>query len=204
MPEPCLAGVSHWNSFTFFCEFMKKNITVTGEFDQYRPFDDLGLTFANRPMHRITFDLEQGALERLAQRFANRVYRAARRVNGKRLEWSSLVLRFDDETFVVLTASYGHRGEVYASTAKRTEEVYRQLAPVLQECVAKSEPSFYMLQHDGSEITTEEILDVPEALPEELMQMYYGGDIAEWIAGFAQHPRQDRRHHDPRRAARYR
>lgn len=162
---------------------MKKNVTVTGEFDQYRLFDDLGLTFANRPMYRITFELQQAAIKRLAERFATRVFRAARRVEGERLELASLVLRFDEETFVVVT-NYNGRGEVYAATHKRTEEVYQQLAPVLAECEAKSKPSFYMLQHDGSEFSTEEIVDVPEMLSEELMRLYYGADISEWIAGF--------------------
>jgi hypothetical protein len=168
---------------------MNKGVTVTGEFDMHRPFDDLGLTYAMRPLYRITFELEQATIERLAQRFSDRIYRSYRRVTANGLELATLVLRFDDETFVMAMASYSQRGEVYAPSAERAEIVYRQLEPILKECAVASKPAFYMLRCDGNDISAEEITDVPEPLADDLMTLYYGRDINEWIQGFDRHTR---------------
>ncbi len=168
---------------------MNKGVIVTGEFDVHRPFDDLGLRYARRPLYRVTFELEQAAIELLAQRFADRIFRSYRRVTADGLEWVTLVLRFDDETFVMVMGNYSQTGEVYAASAARAEAVYRQLEPILKECAVASKPAFYMLRCDGSEISAEEITDVPQPLANDLMRLYYGQDIDEWIQGFEQRTR---------------
>jgi hypothetical protein len=168
---------------------MNKAVTVTGEFDIHRPFDDLGLTYARRPLYRITFELEQAAIQLLAQRFADRIFRSYRRVTADGLELVTLVLRFDDETFVMAMGNYSQRGEVYAASAERAEAVYRQIEPILKECEATSKPAFFMLRYDGSEISAEEITDVPQPLANDLMRLYYGQDIDEWIQDFEQRTR---------------
>jgi len=168
---------------------MKQRVTVTGEFDIHRPFDDLGLAYATRPLYRITFELEQAAIERLAQRFSDRIYRSYRRATADGLELAALVLRFDPETFVMAMTSYSQRGEVCAATAERAEAVYRQIEPVLKEDAETPKAVFYMLRYDGCDVSAEAIKDVPELLPGDQMSLYYGSDIGEWIQTFDQRTR---------------
>src|ERR1051326_981203 len=168
---------------------MKQRVTVTGEFNIHQPFDDLGLAFASRPLYRITFELEQKAIERLAQRFADRIYRSYRRAKADGLELVALVLRFDDDTYVMAMTSYSQTGEVCAPTAERADAVYRQIEPVLKECAVAPRSAFYMLRYDGCEVSAEEIKDVPELLSDDLMNLYYGPDIGEWVQSFDQRTR---------------
>jgi hypothetical protein len=163
---------------------MSNNKTITGEFDLHRPFDDLALRFADRPIYRISFEMEPDTIALMARRFADRVYRSSRMARHDGLHWMSMVLRFDDETFVFMQAHRLMRGEVCASDPGRAEAVYRELAPVFNELASVVKRVFYMLRHDGCDISTEEITDLPTIVPDDMLPLYYGEDILDWMTRF--------------------
>src|SRR5262249_779680 len=140
-----------------FSQFMNKAVTVTSEFDVRHLFDDVGLAFANRPLYRITFDVETAAVQRLTERFQDRVFRSCHRAGSQGRQLETVLFRFDDDTFVLAMGDYRQRGEVYAATAERAEAVYRELGETLREIPARRPPSFYMLRQDCDDISTEEV-----------------------------------------------
>ena len=163
---------------------MNKSVAVFGKFDADELFADLGLDFAMRPVYRISFELDQKAVQCLAEKFADRIFRSCRRATPQGLQWELLLLRFSDDAVAVAMGDYRQTGEVYAATASQAEAIYQELNAALRPESATPKPFFYMLRMDYSDVSTEVIRDVPAKLEDDFLQLCYGTDIMEWMDTF--------------------
>src|ERR1700744_1084136 len=108
-------------------------------------FADLSLAFADRPVFRLGFAIDEHAVEVLLKHFADRVSRAHRWRNHESVEWQEAVLRFDERAFAYIQ-NWGRRSvRGYCDSLGRAEVLEKQLRDALPPRVKDPEvPWFYM------------------------------------------------------------
>lgn len=161
----------------------ENHVVLHSEFKLDNDLSDLGEAFVRGPLFEISFDLDsETALDTLAEVYGYRILRAFRSHEDGKLVWNRLVLRFAHDAFVV--AKNWGVGYVYAGTAEKAEAILAELLTVLGDVPKPAEPAFYMLRRDGSEIATDAIRNMPDALSDEFIDLAYGDDAREWMDSF--------------------
>ena len=163
---------------------MSKSLSIISEFDQHDVMSDLGLRFADSSLHRIIFDLVDADVDTLAATYRDRIFRARRRAAHDRLHWSTLLLRFGENTFLLAFGNGREWGEIFAPTAEEAAALHTEIAAKLQASRPPAAPFFYMLRHDD-EFLTERVEQLPDDPGDEFLQLCYGQDIDLWLGQFA-------------------
>lgn len=163
---------------------MNRTISVEGDAAFSGVMADLSLDFALSPVHRIGFDIDECGIQLLAERYADRIFRARQWSNQEKLAWRSLLLRFDDGMYVLALGDGHNWGEVIAPSAEGARALHGELREVLKSKLARSKHAFYMLRYDYNEFEADPIENLPESVDAEFLRLCYGDDIGAWIAKF--------------------
>lgn len=159
---------------------------VTSSDMENQVFADLALTFADRPLFRFGFMIDETAMEILLKRFPDKIFRGYRWSNDEDRRWVQAVLRFDDSCFVHIQNKINRCVRIYADTVERAEAVEKQIREALPPPVKKpDEPYFYMLRQDDGMFSIEKVINRSVAMDEEGMQLCYGTDSLTWVSDFA-------------------
>jgi ATPase family associated with various cellular activities (AAA) len=166
-------------------ESMNQSITFTGDWALHGIMSDLGVDYALSPFHRIGFGIDNVGIQALFERYPDHVFRARQWFGQETLSWTTLLLRFEGNAFVVANGDGRNWGEVIAPTAERVRELHEELQRVLRG-KQKAKPAFYMLRYDYNELSADPIENIPEATSDTFLRLCYGEDILDWIAGFSE------------------
>ena len=150
-------------------------------------FADLALAFADRPLFRFSFAINDTAMELLLKHYADKICRVYRWRNESGSKNHQAVIRFDSTTFVYIYAYHSKWLKIYTDTQEKAEALEKEIRELLPPPVKKpDEPWFYMLREDcGEGFSIEKVLNKAPALDEESLQLCYGADSPAWIADFA-------------------
>ena len=147
---------------------------------------DLVMEFALSPFHRVGFNVDEDGIQALSERYRGRIFRARQWFADGKLTWTTLVLRFDDNAFVVIYGSGSNWAEIVAPTAKQVHELHAEVRRVLQSVEKPKQPAFFMLRYDNTEIEADPIQNLPEAVTDNFLRLCYGEDILDWISIFSE------------------
>lgn len=150
---------------------------------------DFASVFCLSSLHIIEFDTNDEAIERLYARYKDRAVRSLRAANNGCVTWSSLVLRFAENEFVIARGDGCNDCEVLAPTRERADEILRELRDTVGETTRTEKPGFAMLRHESGDIHCEREENLPEPAADEFLKLCYGEDILEWITSFQQRTR---------------
>src|ERR1700733_11072291 len=82
-------------------------------------FADLALAFADRPLFRFGFAIDEAAIGILLKHFADKICRAYRWRNHGGVKWTEAVLRFDDSSFVYIQNRYNKRVRIFCDSIEK-------------------------------------------------------------------------------------
>src|ERR1700728_2863540 len=94
-------------------------------------FADLAMRFANRPLYRHGFAIEETGMDVLLKQFADKVCRVYRWRNHAGIRSTEAVLRFDEFAFVFIQNRYSKHVRIFCDTAEKAEALEKQLRDVL-------------------------------------------------------------------------
>ncbi|HSI15178.1 MAG TPA: AAA family ATPase [Chthoniobacter sp.] len=164
---------------------MSKSISITGEFLLRDCMSDLGLRFAESPLHRIHFDIVDADVDTLAETYRAHIFRTRRTAAPDKLHWYRLLLRFDETTFLFAAGDGAEWAHIYAATEERAVALHTEVVAKLRATRPAEAPFFYMLRYEACEFLTERVEHLPDDPGEEFLQLCYGQDIALWFEQFA-------------------
>ena len=164
---------------------MSKSISITGEFLLRDCMSDLGLRFAESPLHRIHFDIVDADVDTLAETYREHIFRTRRTAAPDKLHWYRLLLRFDETTFLLAAGDGAEWAHIYAATEERAVALHTEVMAKLRTSHPAQAPFFYMLRYEACEFLTERVEHLPDDPGEEFLQLCYGQDIALWFEQFA-------------------
>jgi hypothetical protein len=149
-------------------------------------FADLAMAFADRPLFRFSFAIDEVAITVLKKHYADKVCRAYHWSATEKSTWLQLVLRFDDSTFVHVQ-NYGYKQvRIFSDTAEKAEALEKEIRAVLPPPEKKPDkPWFYMLRKNSDGFSIEKINNKLDQLDEESLRICYGNDSLAWVADFA-------------------
>lgn len=165
---------------------MKPSITYTGDWALHGIMSDLGVDFALSPFHRIGFEIDEAGIQILSERYRDRVFRARQWSRDAKLTWMTLLLRFDENAFVVAIGDGSNWAEVIAPRADQVRALHEEICKVIQGENKPKPPAFFMLRYDYSDISADPIENLPEAVTDDFLRLCYGEDILDWVAQFAE------------------
>jgi hypothetical protein len=163
---------------------MPKSISITGEFTMRNVMSDLGLHFADLPIHRIVFDITDADVDTLAQTYRECIFRARRNAAPDKLHWYTLLLRFGEDRFVIAFGDGREWAEIFAPTEEQALALHTEIMAALQAARPALAPSFYMLRYED-EFIAERVEQMLEDPGDEFLQLCYGTDIDLWLEQFA-------------------
>jgi hypothetical protein len=165
---------------------MNQSITFTGDWAFHGIMSDLGVDFALSPFHRIGFKVDEAGIQALSERYQDRVFRARQWFRDEKLSWTTLLLRFEGNAFLVAHGDGCNWAEVLAPTAEEVRKLHAEIRGVLHGSTKPKPPAFFMLRYDFSDISADPIENLPEAVTDTFLRLCYGEDILEWIGDFAE------------------
>jgi len=165
---------------------MSKSISFTSDCTLRDIMSDIGVRFAESPLHRIGFDITDDDVDTLAQAYRERIFRTRRKSAPDQLHWRALLLRFADDTFVLALGDGREWGEIFAPTHEQAFALHQEISAKLKESHPAEAPFFYMLRHDGGEFLTERVEQLPDDPGDEFLQLCYGADIDSWLKQFTE------------------
>jgi hypothetical protein len=149
-------------------------------------FADLALAFADRPLFRIGFGIDEKAMEALLKKFSDKVCRVYRWRDGNGVQLTEAVLRFDDSAFAYIQNNYNKFISIYCDTQEKADGIEKLLSESLPKPMkTPDEPWFYMLRRDRDNFSIEKVVNKSPALDEESLHICYGADAATWVDDFA-------------------
>jgi hypothetical protein len=163
---------------------MLKSYSITSDFDLRDSMSDIGLRFAESPLHRIGFEITEAEIQTLAETYRDRIFRASRKAAPDGLHWQTLLLRFGDDVFLRALGNGRDWAEIFAPDDERVTRLYAEVSKKLAEHAPAETPSFYMLRFDCSEFLTESVKHVPDDPGDEILKLCYGNDIVGWLERF--------------------
>ena len=169
---------------------MNHSITFTGDWALHGIMSDLGVDFALSPFHRIGFEIDEAGIQKLSEHYRERVFRARQWFAHEKLNWTTLLLRFDENAFVVAHGDGRNFAEAIAPRAEQVRRLHAEVLQVLHGDTSPKLPAFYMLRFDCGEFEADPIENVPETVSDSFLRLCYGNDILEWIAEFSERTRQ--------------
>jgi hypothetical protein len=164
---------------------MSKSVSITGDFKLRDVMSDLGLQFAESPIHRIVFDIVDSDVDTLAEIYREHIFRARRRAAPDKLHWYYLLLRFGENTFLLAYGDDAEWAEIYATTEAAATTLHTNVTTKLKAARPSEAPFFYMLRYDGNDFLTERVEQLPDDPGDEFLQLCYGQDIDLWLEQFA-------------------
>ena len=147
---------------------------------------DLMSVFAMSPLHVVEFDTDEKGIERLHERYRDRVCRAFRDANGNRVTWNILVLRFAENEFVLARGNGCNDVEILAPTQERADALLNEMRETLGGSIKTDAPGFGMLRLDDGDLSCERVENLPSRCDDEFLQLCYGDDITGWIGSFSE------------------
>jgi hypothetical protein len=160
--------------------------SVGVEFTECDISNDLIVAFAGQPMFQFSFSTDETAMETLLEKFKEKILRIRRWRNEAGLILDQAVLKFGDFLFAHLRNVGGQCVHVYAPSAEKAEALEKQIRDALPRPVKKpDEPFFYMLRQDGSNFSTERVINTSAAMDDEGMHLCYGSDSIQWVNDFS-------------------
>lgn len=163
---------------------MNHSITYEGDWALHGIMSDLGIPFAAAPFHRIGFEIDDAGIQKLADQYPAQIFRTRKWCDHNELTWATLLLRFEDNAFVVALGDGRDFAEVIAPTAAQVNRIHEEIQVGLHGGLKEKTPSFYMLRLDCGEFTADPIDHLPEAVDDQFLELCYGGDILDWINTF--------------------
>jgi hypothetical protein len=163
---------------------MSQSKSITSDFDLRDTMSDIGLRFADSPVHRIGFEITEADIQALAQTYRDRVFRVRRKATPDQLHWHTLLLRFADDLFILALGDGRDWAEIFAPTDEQATALHAEVTAKLKEQQPSEAPFFYMLRFDYSEFATERVEQIPDDPGDEFLRLCYGSDIDAWIAQF--------------------
>src|SRR2546423_616213 len=160
---------------------MNHSITYTGDWALHGIMSDLGVDFALSPFHRIGFKVDDAGIQALSERYPDRIFRARQWFRDEKLNWSTLLLRFDGNAFLVAHGDGSNWAEVIAPSAEAVRELHGEIRRLLQDKNQAKAPAFFMLRYDFNDISADPIENLPEPLTDAFLRLCYGEDITDWI-----------------------
>jgi len=149
-------------------------------------FADLAMAFADRPLFRFSFSIDENAMETLLKHYADKICRVYRWRNEAGAKNHQAVLRFDSTAFAYIYAHHCRWIKIYADSHEKAEALEKQIRDLLPAPVKKpDEPWFYMLRKDGDSFSIEKIVNKSPTMDEESLQICYGTDAPAWVTDFA-------------------
>ena len=167
-------------------ELMNHSINYMGDWAFHGIMSDLGVDFALSPFHRIRFELDEAGIQMLADRYADRIFRARHWFRDEKLSWSTLLLRFDDNAFLVAFGDGCNWAEIIAPGDSQVRSLHTEICGVLYGGEKPKQPAFFMLRYDGGDIEADPIENLPEPVTDEFLRLCYGEDILDWIESFTE------------------
>ena len=167
---------------------MNTQLTTVADMLLRQVMSDLSLHYAQGPLHRISFDLDDAGVARLVERYRTQVFRLNRHLEQGVLTTYVVLLRFEEDVFVYLGGGGSGRGEIYAPTAERADALCAELQAALYPEGAPRDdarPFFYLLRYDAGEFSTDRIDSLPAAEGDDFLRLCYGGDVLAWAERFA-------------------
>lgn len=167
-------------------ENMNHSINFTGDWALHGIMSDLGVDFALSPFHRIGFKVDDAGIQALSEHYPDRIFRARQWFRDEKLSWTTLLLRFEGNAFLVAHGDGCNWAEVIAPSAQAVRELHGEIRQFLQDKNQAKAPAFFMLRYDFNEISADPIENLPEPLTDAFLRLCYGEDILEWTAEFAE------------------
>ena len=168
---------------------MKSASTTVADMCLRQVMSDLSLQYAQAPLHRITFTLDDGDLQRLTEHYQDRIFRLNRHLEEGTMTTHVAVLRFEDDVYVFLGGWGQGRAVIYAPTAERADALCAEIRAALHPAGAPEKaarPFFYMLRFDSGDFSTDRIEGLPEAVDDDFLRLCYGDDVLAWTGRFAE------------------
>jgi hypothetical protein len=163
---------------------MNHSINYQGDCSLHGIMSDLGVNYALSPYHRIGFEIDDAGIQKLAERYSDRIFRARKWADHDELSWSTLLLRFDDGAFVIAHGDGRNDAEIIAPQSDQVTKLYGELQKALHGEQKPKQPAFCMLRHDGCDFSADPIENLPEAVTDDFLRLCYGEDILTWIDTF--------------------
>jgi hypothetical protein len=161
-----------------------KSISITSDVNLRDTMSDIGLRFADSPVHRIGFEINEADLQTLADIYRDRVFRTRRKAAPDRLHWHTLLLRFGDDAFLLALGNGRDWAEIFAPTDEKATALHAEITKKLAEQRPAETAFFYMLRYDYSEFLTERVEHLPDDPGDEFLRLCYGSDILAWLEKF--------------------
>ena len=165
---------------------MNQSITYTGDWALHGIMSDLGVDFALSPFHRIGFEIDEAGIQILSERYRDRVFRTRQWFRDEKLTWTNLLLRFEENAFLVAIGDGRNWAEIIAPRAEQVRALHAEIRKVVHGENKPKPAAFFMLRYDSCEISADPIENVPEAVTDDFLQLCYGEDILDWLAKFAE------------------
>src|SRR6266478_2260121 len=165
---------------------MNYSITYEGDRMLQAIMGDLGVDFALSPFHRIGFEIDEAGIQRLSERYHQRVFRTRQWFRDEKLTWTNLLLRFEENAFVVALGDGSNWAEIIAPRAEQVRALHAEIRNVLQGENKPKPPAFFMLRYDSCDISADPIENLPEAVTDTFLRLCYGADVLDWVAKFAE------------------
>jgi ATPase family associated with various cellular activities (AAA) len=164
-------------------------ITFTGDWAFHGLVSDLAVDFSMLPYHRIGFKIDAAGIQKLADHYRERVFRAFKWFGHQKLSWTILLLRFDRGAFLIAHGDGRDYAEIFASSADEVTAIHDEVRQILHGSTKPKLPVFYMLRYDSSDFSADPIENLPDMVSDEFLQLCYGDDIVAWITQFSERTR---------------
>ena len=150
-------------------------------------FADLAMAFADRPLYRFSFAIDESAINVLKKHYADKVCRAYHWTDAEKGRWVALVLRFDETTFVHVQNYRYKQVRIFSDTVEKAEALEKEIRALLPPPTkTPDKPWFYMLRKNSDGFSIEKIDNKSSQLDEESLKICYGTDSPAWVTEFAQ------------------
>lgn len=163
---------------------MNPSIITVSKLHYHSLLTDIMSVFTGSPLHIMEFDTDEAGVQRLHERYRDRVFRANHSASHDRLTISSFLLRFAENEFALVRGDGCNDIEILAPTHERADALHRELREAMGDRQKGQQPSFSMLRHDSGDISCEKVENLPGRSEDEFMRLCYGQDITTWIDSF--------------------
>lgn len=147
---------------------------------------DLMSVFALSPLHVVEFDTDEKGIERLHERYRDRVCRAYRDANNRRVNLNVLVLRFAENEFVLARGCGCNDVEILAPSQERADALLQEMRDALGGSIKKEAPHFGMLRLEDGDLSCERVENLPSRSDDDFLRLCYGDDITVWMESFSE------------------
>lgn len=165
---------------------MNTSLNFETKLHYHSDLTDLMSVFAMSPLHIIEIDTDDHAIQRLHDRYRDRVCRSTRDAKGGDVAWNTLVLRFAENEFVLARGSGVNDVEILAPTHERADALLQEVRDTIIYEKKGDSPGFSMLRLDCGDLSCERVENLPPRCDDEFLRFCYGDDIPGWIDGFAE------------------